>query len=146
MDIKRISRIESPDALNLPLFNHSASAGAPIPADDYIRDVVNLNDFLVKEASSSYLVEVKGDSMIYAGIEEGDMLIVDCSISAVNNDIVIASLNGELTVKRYIVEHGITYLVAENYKYNRIQVQPTDHLEIIGIVLRSIRNHCPRVR
>lgn len=146
MEIKRMTRITGAGDLSLPLFNHSASAGTPCPADDYIRDVVNLGDFLVKEPSASYLVEVKGDSMIYAGIEEGDMLIVDCSISAVNNDIVIASLNGELTVKRYVVEHGSTYLVAENHKYNRIQVQPTDSFEIIGVVLRSIRNHCPRVR
>lgn len=146
MKISKISRIHSTTNVSLPLYNHSASAGVPYPADDHIRDVINLNDFLVKEPSASYLVEVKGDSMIYAGIEDGDMLVVDCSIGAINNDIIIASLNGELTVKRYVVEHGITYLVAENYKYNKIEVHPTDNFEVIGVVLRSIRNHCHRIR
>jgi DNA polymerase V len=146
MEINNVSLILTTGPLPLPLFNHSASAGIPYPTDDHIRDVVNLNEFLVKEPSASYLVEVKGDSMIYAGIEDGDMLVVDCSIGAVNNDIIIASLNGDLTVKRYVVEHGITYLVAENYKYNKIEVRPDDSFEVIGVVLRSIRNHCPRIR
>lgn len=84
----------------LPLYSCAVSAGYPSPSDDYIEKKLTLNDMLVKDPKSTFLVRVTGMSMIDAGIYEGDMLIVDQSIPPVSGKIVIAAVNGELTVKR----------------------------------------------
>lgn len=84
----------------LPLFLEKISASFPSPAQDYVEQRLDLNQLCVKRPAATYFVRVSGDSMIDAGIYPDDLLVVDRSIAAKHSDIVIASLNGEFTVKK----------------------------------------------
>ena len=83
-----------------PLFSSGVSAGFPSPADDYIDRQLDLNELLIKKPAATFFIRVAGDSMIGAGIHHDDILIVDRSLEPANNKIVIAVVDGELTVKR----------------------------------------------
>ena len=93
-----------------PLFMCGVSAGFPSPADDYIERLLDLNELLIKNPPATFFVKVAGDSMTGAGINDGDILIVDRSIEATNRKIVIAAVNGELTVKRLVKKNIISPL------------------------------------
>jgi DNA polymerase V len=88
----------------LPLYANKISAGFPSPADDYIEMKLDLNTHLIKHPAATFFVRVSGDSMLNAGINSGDLLIVDRSIEPVDGKIVIVALNGELTVKRLSIK------------------------------------------
>jgi DNA polymerase V len=89
---------------HLDLYQQPVSAGYPLPAEDYIEGKLDLNLHLVKNPDATFYVRVSGDSMTGAGIHSGDLLVVDRSLDPVSGRIVIAVLNGELTVKRLFVE------------------------------------------
>lgn len=127
----------SKQKLNL---HENISAGFPSPADDYITDKIDLNKYLIKHPAATFLVRVSGDSMINAGINSGDILIVDRSLDAINNRIVIAVINGELTVKRFVKKKDICYLVPENDNYEPIQVKESDDNIIWGVVTNVVKN------
>ena len=82
-----------------PVFLDSVSAGFPSPATDYMENKLDLNEYLIKHPAATFIVKAKGPSMSDAGILSGDLLIVDRSITPKSNDIVIASIFGDLTVK-----------------------------------------------
>lgn len=125
--------------LRLPLFLSKVPAGFPSPAEDYIEKSLDLNDF-VEHPAATFFVRTDGDSMTGAGIFSGDLLIVDRSKTAAHRNIVIAVVNGEMTVKRFIKgPGGQCYLQAENSKYPKIELKDGD--EIWGVVINSIRNH-----
>src|SRR5476651_1795909 len=84
----------------LPLYLSRIKAGFPSPAEDHVDKKLDLNEHLIKHPASTFFVKVKGDSMVGAGINSGDMLIVDRSIKARDKKIVVAMLNGDFTVKR----------------------------------------------
>lgn len=84
----------------MPMFTESVAAGFPSPATDYCESRLDLNDLCVKHPAATYFVRAQGDAMIDAGIYPGDVLVVDRSLTAKHGDIVIAALNGELTVKK----------------------------------------------
>lgn len=84
----------------LPLFSDLVQCGFPSPAADYVEQRIDLNELLVAHPSSTYFVKAAGDSMIEAGISDGDLLVVDSSRTAEHGDIVIAAVEGEFTVKR----------------------------------------------
>jgi DNA polymerase V len=84
----------------IPLFSSKISAGFPSPADDYIESQLDLNQHLITNPCATFFLKVSGDSMIEAGISEGDLLIVDKSLTPAHGKVVIAAYNGELTVKR----------------------------------------------
>ena len=86
--------------LKLPLFGSQVPAGFPSPADDHLESELDLNEYLIDHPSETFFVRAKGDSMQQAGIFDKDLLIVDRSLTAKHNDIVIAAVGGELTVKR----------------------------------------------
>lgn len=86
-------------AITLPFYQTKVQAGFPSPAEDHMPDKLDLNSYLIKHPASTFFVRVAGDSMIGAGIKENDLLIVDRSIQATNNKVVIAVVNGEFTVK-----------------------------------------------
>ncbi|HOV91898.1 MAG TPA: translesion error-prone DNA polymerase V autoproteolytic subunit [Candidatus Kapabacteria bacterium] len=140
---KNIIRILIPERLkniNLPLFLESVSAGFPSPADDYLEGKLDLNDFLIPNPPATFLVHVTGDSMIGAGIYSGDLLIVDRSVEPHNHNIVIAVLDGELTVKRLIMEKDEIKLVAENKNYKPIKITEQMQFEIWGVVRTVIHS------
>ena len=93
----------------LPLFASKVAAGLPSPADDFMDTKLDLNTHLIKTPSATFFVRVSGQSMINAGIHDGDLLVVDRSIEPQVGKIVIAAIQHELTVKRYVKKDGKVY-------------------------------------
>lgn len=120
------------------MYSHSISAGFPSPADDYIEDRLDLNELLIHNKAATFFLRVKGDSMINAGIHHGDIIVVDRALQPVHRSIVVAVVDGELTVKRLIRRHDITELHAENLKYQPIRLQDGQELTIWGVVTSSV--------
>jgi DNA polymerase V len=125
-------------AQKLPLFETTIAAGFPSPAEDSIDKKLDLNEFLIKHPAATFFVKVEGDSMIDAGIHSGDILIVDRALEARNDKIVIAVLNGELTVKRVRKRKDSLFLIAENPDFPAIEITPEMDFEIWGVVTNVI--------
>jgi DNA polymerase V len=133
-----------PPALELKLLNHRLSAGFPSPAADYSEDGLDLNHYLVQHKSATYMFTVKGDSMIGACIVEGDKVVVDCSLRPRHNDIVVAVVEGEYTIKRLYKYRGRHELRPENPAYQPILFQEGSQLEVWGVVVGVVRRYSPR--
>ena len=116
------------------------SARFPSPADDYKEKKLDLNELLIKQPEATFFAKASGDSMIGAGIHDGDMLIVDRSITASDGRIVIAVLNGELTVKRFKLLGRTAQLHSENSKYTPITLHEGDSVSIWGVVTNVIHS------
>jgi DNA polymerase V len=129
---------EPSEECKLPLFTVSVQAGFPSPADDYYENKLDLNELLVKNKVATYFVRVAGDSMVNAGIHSGDILVVDRSLEATEGKIVIAEVNGELTVKRMERIKGSLCLVAENEAYEPIPITAETQFQIWGVVTYAI--------
>lgn len=121
-----------------PLFSHSVSAGFPSPADDHMDKALDLNDYLISRPASTFFVRVSGDSMINAGIHPNDILVVDRSIDPQNNSIVIAVVNGELTVKRLQRTPQKVSLIPENPDYPVMDITEDIDFFIWGVVTSVI--------
>lgn len=123
----------------IPFYGSRVQAGFPSPADNYVERSCDLNDLCISNLEATYFVRVTGDSMIGDHIVEGDVLVVDCSRKATEGKIVVASYNGEDTVKRlHFSTNGPAgdgvVLRASNPKYEPIYVQPGDDFRIFGVV------------
>ncbi|MFJ3050837.1 LexA family protein [Pseudomonas nitroreducens] len=125
----------------LPLFAFRVPAGFPSPAQDHLEREISLDEILQIRAPHTYLVRSGGDSMIGAGIHDGDLLVVDRSREAEPGDIIIAAVNGEPTVKRLAKEGRQVVLRAENPKYPPRYILEGDELLVWGVVGYSIRCH-----
>jgi DNA polymerase V len=123
---------------SLDLYQQPVSAGFPSPAEDYVEGKLDLNLHLIKNPAATFYVRVSGDSMIGAGVHSGDLLVVDRSLDAASGRIVIAVLNGELTVKRISFEGDRLILKAENDGYPPIEVMEPQELCIWGVVTSVI--------
>lgn len=121
-----------------PLYLSTVEAGFPSPAEDYVEGSLDLNEYLIKHPAATFFVRVSGDSMINAGIFPGDILIVDRSLEPVDKKIVIAVLDGELTVKRLRYRAGIPSLEPENDNYSPIRISEEMSFEIWGVVTNVI--------
>jgi len=124
----------------LDLYVTPVSAGFPSPAEDYVEGKLDLNKFLIKHPSATFFVRVTGDSMIDAGIHEGDILIVDRAIEPADGHIIIAVVNGELTVKRIRKTHDSLTLVPENRRYAPIPIREETSFDIWGVVTNVIHS------
>ena len=121
--------------VRLPMAPVTVPAGWPSAAQDYYDGDLSIDDLLIKDRASSVFLEAYGDSMIRAGIQHGDVLVVDKAKQAREGDIVIAILAGELTVKRLIrVKSGAIVLKPENPLYPVIRIPPLGELQIWGVV------------
>ncbi len=123
---------------DLPLYVASVSAGFPSPADDFIDTKLDLNEHLVKHPASTFFVRASGDSMMDAGIHSEDILIVDRSLEPYDNAIVIAVLEGELTVKRLHYSGKRILLLPENTAYKPIDVTENEEFRVWGVVTSVI--------
>ena len=103
-----------------PFFLDSVSAGFPSPATDYMETKLDLNEYLVKRPTATYIVKASGPSMVDAGISSGDLLIVDRSINPRNDNIVIASIFGDLTVKKLKKKDQSLILISESILFNKL--------------------------
>jgi DNA polymerase V len=135
VEIKDIKAIENTDSeAKFPFFTVRVQAGFPSPGDDYIERNLDLNELLIKNPSATFFVKVEGDSMKDAGISSGDTLIVDRAVEAKDKSIVIASINGELTVKRVWIANKKVFLKPENDDFSPIEITEEMDFNIWGVV------------
>lgn len=121
------------EVVAVPFFSDRVPCGFPSPATDYVEQRIDLNALLVQHPSSTYFVKAAGDSMIDAGIGDGDLLVVDSSLTARHGDIVIAAVEGEFTVKRLQLRPTVQ-LNPMNSAYSPIIIGSEGGLDIFGIV------------
>lgn len=118
----------------------AVAAGFPSPAQDYFDGRIDLNAHLIKDITSTFVVRVTGDSMEGAGISDGDELIVNRALEPKDGSVVIAVLDGELTVKRLRITGSGVVLQAENPKYPDIRVPALSELTIWGVATRCLHH------
>jgi DNA polymerase V len=116
----------------------SVSAGFGSPAADHTRKRIDLNEHLIRNGDATHIFRVSGDSMIGIGIYEGDRLLIDKSIEPKHNNIVLAVLNNEFTVKRFYRRGGVFKLVAENPIYPPIVIKEGDDFSVWGVVTYNL--------
>ena len=121
--------------LTIPFYLHKVGAGFPSPATDYIEDDLDLNTHLITNAPATFVIRVQGKSMQEVGIYDGDLLIVDKSISPKNFSTVIANVNEELVVKSLIREKGLSYLTSGSKNIlEKINLEENPEVIIWGVV------------
>ena len=120
--------------INTPVFLDKVSAGFPSPATDYMENKLDLNEYLITHPAATFIVKASGSSMVNANIYSGDLLVVDRSITPKNNNIVIASIFGDLTVKKLKKKEKSFFLVSANEEYPSIEVKEEMECFIWGVV------------
>lgn len=134
----------SPHPFELRFLTHRISAGFPSPAADYAEEGLDLNEYLVRNKTATYMFTVRGDSMTGAGIENGDKVVVDRSLLPANDDIVVAIVNGEFTIKRFHKGRSCIELHAENPAYPPITFSDGSELQIWGVIVGVVRRYKTR--
>ena len=120
-------------------FDTGISAGFPSPADDFKEQRLSLDDELVKNKEATFYARVSGQSMIGAGLDDNDLLVIDRSLEPENNKIAVCFLDGEFTVKRLRVENDEVWLQPENPDYPIIKITESNNFMIWGIVTNVIK-------
>ena len=131
----------NPPPLRLRRYTSRVAAGFPSPADDHLEGPLDLNAHLVAHPAATFVVRVAGDSMAGAGIRDGDLLVVDRAREAKSGAIVVAVVDGELTVKRLRIGRQGIRLEAENPAYKPIEVRESADLVVWGVVAHAIRSY-----
>jgi DNA polymerase V len=121
-------------ASTIPMFSDAVQAGFPSPAEDHMDMDLNLNDHLVQNPSATFCVKAIGESMKDAGIQSGDIMIVDKSLEPSNRSIVLAVIDGEFTVKRVNMNENELYLMPENNSFSPIKITKEMDFQVWGIV------------
>ena len=116
------------------LAEEGISAGFPSPADDFKETRISLDRELVKNKEATFYARVSGDSMVGAGLDDGDLLVIDRSLNPENGKIAVCLVDGEFTVKRIKKEKNKLYLLPENNKYKPIELKEENELIIWGVV------------
>ena len=140
--IPSVQRLISEARHSFPLYTCGVAAGSPTPADDHLEKYLDMNEYLARRPADTFLVRAHGDSMVGAGIHDGDILVVDRSVAPDDGRIIIAVLNGELTVKRLrqwqAAEGNRVELWPENAAYQPIPVGEETHFFIWGVVTNVV--------
>lgn len=123
---------------SIPFFKTYIQAGFPSPAQDYIEEDINLQELLIQHPLSTFLIRVKGNSMINACIPEDALLLVDKSVKPKNKDIIVGIIEGEFTVKRLMKAGKKIFLQPENPSYKPIEITEEMGFTIWGVVIRII--------
>lgn len=123
----------------IPLYSSKVAAGTPCWGDDHVGDTINLSECLVRDPEKTFCVQAFGDSMIKAGIEPDDLLVVDGGLEPKNGSIVVAAVDGDLTVKRLHKTKSELSLMPENDNYRPIKITAETGLQIWGVVTRVIK-------
>ncbi len=132
----------NPNTLNtsgVPYFDIGISAGFPSPTGDFNQSQLSLDDVLIKNKETTFFARVSGQSMIGAGLNDSDLLVIDRSIAPENNKIAVCFLNGEFTVKRLKVKADGVWLQPENPLYEAIKVTEENNFIVWGIVTNVIK-------
>ena len=121
------------------LAGEGVSAGFPSPADDFKETRISLDKVAVKNEAATFYARVTGQSMIGAGLDDGDLLVIDRSLEPQDGKIAVCLIDGDFTVKRLKVEKDCVWLMAENKRYKPIQVTEENELMIWGIVTHVLK-------
>ena len=124
----------------LPFIEAGIKAGFPSPAADFDEAKISLDNVLVKNREATFYAKASGTSMIGAGIDDGDIMVIDRSLEPLNNKIAVCFIDGEFTVKRIQIEKDFIYLMPENKNYQPIKVTDENELIIWGIVTYVIKS------
>ena len=127
------------DGIGQWLVEEGISAGFPSPADDFKEIRISLDKELIKNKEATFYARVDGDSMVGAGLEDGDLLVIDRSLDTKNGKIAVCLIDGDFTVKRIKKEKEKVYLMPENKKYKSTDIQEDNALTIWGIVTYVIK-------
>lgn len=132
-----------PTSLRVPLYQFGVQAGFPSPAESYVDKSLDLNEYLVSNPAATLFVHVVGDSMNRAGMEDGDLLVVDRSLQPKNEDIVIMSIDDEFTVKRYLNDENGLRLLPDSFNpiYKPIRPKEFEEWRFIGVVKFTIKSN-----
>nr|WP_318381608.1 translesion error-prone DNA polymerase V autoproteolytic subunit [uncultured Enterobacter sp.] len=130
--------IEFKEIKQFPFFLERIPCGFPSPAQDYVEQRIDFNALMVQHPTATYIVKASGDSMIDGGISDGDLLVVDASLTAGQGDIVIAAIDGEFTVKQLQIR-PVVQLNPLNSAYRPIRLMSEEALEIFGVVTFIIK-------
>ncbi len=130
---------ETAVSLSLPYVDSGISAGFPSPADDFSYLSIDLNRELIKNKEATFFARVKGDSMVEAGLNDGDLLVIDRSLEPQDGKIAVCFIDGEFTVKRIKKERDAVWLMPANERYKPIKVTEENQLIIWGIVTAVIK-------
>ena len=117
-----------------PLYLAPVNAGWPSAAEDYIDGQINLHELIVRNPAATFFLRASGESMLGVGIHDGDLLVVDRSIEAAHNRVVIAALEGELLVKRLCRRDGRVFLQSANPDYPEFDITEREYAHIWGVV------------
>ncbi|MDA3556693.1 translesion error-prone DNA polymerase V autoproteolytic subunit [Acinetobacter sp. AOR15_HL] len=138
-DVISIKLVVPSSHILVPYALEKISAGFPSPAQDYIDKVLDMNEHLIKNETATFIVKVASLSMLNAGIEIDDELIVDRSLDAKHGDIVVALIDNDFTVKRLMIDESGQWLKAENPDYKNIYLLDGQELIIWGVVTHIIK-------
>jgi len=128
--------------ISRPLVLYRVSAGFPSPAEDYVEGRIDLNRDLIRHPIATFYIRVAGDSMTGAGIDAGDILIVDRAAETCDGHIIVARIGDELCVKRLCLERdGRIWLLSANDEYKTIEIKENMDFEVWGRVMWSIKPH-----
>lgn len=133
----KIVEISSPSIgapIPIPTSMATVQAGFPSPAEDYLENKLDLNELVIRHPAATFFVRVEGESMINANIHSGDILVVDRSIKPASGKVVIAVINGEFTVKRFIINSSGAFLVPENDSYPSLKIENESDFQVWGVV------------
>ncbi len=139
-EVMRFTELPKQKVHQFPLYISAVRAGFPSPADDYIEDFLDLNDYLISHPAATFIVRAAGDSMTGVGIQSGDILIVDRSLEPTHGRIVIAAIDGELTVKRLACLHGRVKLMPASDNHQPIDITDEQEVVIWGVVKHVIHS------
>lgn len=129
-------------ALELPLAGSGVSAGFPSPADNYEEIALDLNKALIQHPAATFYARVKGTSMVDAGIEDGDLLIIDKAAEPKDGAVALCFLDGEFTVKRLELREEGLYLMPANAEFKPIRISEENNFLVWGVITYII--HKPR--
>lgn len=125
--------------IKIPYINQGVSAGFPSPALDFLEIAIDLNKELIENKKTTFYIKVEGHSMIDAGINDKDILIVDRTLEPSDKKIAVCFIDGEFTVKRLKLEKDCLYLMPENQNYEAIKISEENNFMIWGIVTYVIK-------
>ncbi len=126
----------------MPLAGAAIAAGFPSPAEEYVEITIDLNKELIKHPAATFYARVKGDSMVDAGIQDGDLLVIDKALEPKEGTVAVCYLDGEFTVKRLTVQEEGVYLMPANAEFKPIRITEENDFLVWGIVAYVI--HKPR--
>lgn len=128
--------------VKLPFASGGVKAGFPSPAQDYMAESLDFDRDLIEHPEATFYARVVGDSMVDAGISDGDVVVIDKALDAEDGDIVVAFIDGEFTLKFLDLSHkdeGFIQLIPANKKYNPIRISADDNFTVWGVVAWTIK-------